>query len=175
MQPNTNHPLPQEPQATSPSPVQGIAPIISPAVDSAVSNLTKTGAVFSDINPVVENSGAGGESANPIAGTAAPHSGTIHEQAHKDVALDGMLSQVSSNIKAAPSAGPAAIQKKKRGLFGGGKAKAPHPAAASHGPTRSPVANPIHRAAARPKKPILPIAIAVIAAIGLGLAAIMAF
>lgn len=164
MQPNNNSPVSPSPQQQPP--VRPIHDVAAQPVDPAMANLERTGAVFSDLSPA-------NESANPIAGTAAPHSGAIHEQSAAEQSLDGVLKQVTSNIKAVP---PAALHpaKKKRGLFGGGKAKKVHPASASHGPTKSPVINPIHQTPPKPKKPVLPIVLAVIAAIGLGTAAVMA-
>ncbi len=164
MQPNNNSPV-----SPSPQPQPSVSPIhdvLSQPVDPAMANLERTGAVFSDLSPA-------NEPANPIAGTAAPHSGAIHETSAAEQSLDGVLKQVTSNITAAP---PAMVQpaKKKRGLFGGGKPKKPHPASASHGPTKSAVTNPIHQAPSKPKKPVLPIVFAVLAATGLGAAAVMA-
>ncbi len=165
MQPNNNlHSQPAPPPQPTAQPIHDVAP-----VDAAANDITKTGAVFSDI-------GVSAEPANPIAGTTAPQSGVIHEQSAADQSLDGVLRQVTSNIKATPPAAPQS-QKKKRGFFGGGNKapKKPHPAAASHGPVVAPVANPIHQAPPKPKKPILAITFAIFAAIGLATAAVMAY
>lgn len=164
MQPNDNSPNPISPPSPPVRPIHDVAPH---EPDSELASLTKTGAVFSDIN-------TSSESSNPIAGTAAPKSGVIHDQNNADPALEGVLQQVTNNIKAAPPTAPQA-HKTKHGLFGGGKAKKQHPAAASHGPAKSPVINPIHQAPPKPKKPVLPIVFAIFAAIGLGAAAVVAF
>ncbi len=164
MQPNNESPVAPTPQQPPVSPIHDVAP---PEADSGITDLTKTGAVFSDIN-------ASSESSNPIAGTAAPKSGVIHDQSNADPALEGVLQQVTNNIKAAPPASPQA-HKTKHGFFGGGKAKKQHPPTAPHGTTKSPVTNPIHQAPPKPKKPVLPIVIAIFAAIGLGAVAVVVF
>lgn len=132
---------------------------------------------FSD-NPV---SDAG---SNPIAGTAAAQSSAvIHETPAGDQALDSVLQNVTNNLKAAPQMPQK--PKKRFGLFGGGNKKQPTPmprpvpptpqAAVSQSAAQSP--NPLQQKPVKPKKsaPIIPIFVAILAAIGLATAAIFAF
>lgn len=163
MQPNNN------PMPPGTLPVQPAAPppngaSASAAVDPGLENLTKTGAVFSDI-------GNSNEPSNPIAGTAAPQSSVIHDQASIDKSLDGVLQQVTSNIRAVPPTPPRAT-KKSFGLFSKPKTQKPHSPIPRHPSPPSPIANPIHHAAIKPKKPIIPITLAITTAVLLCIAAI---
>lgn len=101
---------------------------------------------------------------NPIAGTAAPQSSIIHEQPANDHALDSVLANVSNNIKTPPPPAPV-----KKGFFGGSKKPKQ--------PPTNPLAQPLAPGPTKTKakKPIMPIALAALAGIGLAAAAFLAY
>lgn len=131
-------------------------------------------------------------SSNPIAGTAAPVSGVIHEQPVSDASLDGVLRNVSSTMKAAQPPRPAAKPKKLFGLFSKkSQPNAGHSPLATHQPAGVPAQSaslthaPIPTQQSKqpgpttPKKKanpaLLPVICACLAAIVLVVSAIAAF
>ncbi len=121
---------------------------------------------------------------NPIAGTAvAQSSAVIHEQPAGDQVLDSVLQNVTNNLKAAPQIPQK--PKKRFGFFGGSKKKQPVPVpgpiptvpqATAPQPTAQPT-NHLQQKPAKLKKsvPVLPILLAILAAVGLAVATIFAF
>lgn len=115
MEPSAN------PVPTLPQPIQDVVP---PA-NTLGNPEALAGPVAAPAANHVNNSSAPQPSHNPIAGTAMAQSQAMHDSTVDDHALDGVLKDVTSNIKATPTGSDQ--PKKKRGLPGIFKRKPKQP------------------------------------------------